>query len=192
MDNIGKLNKILEKSLQAFAQFGYKKASMEDIASSLDMTKGNLYFYCENKQDLYEKTVSYALIRWQNRVREAIHRETDIVAQFKALALKSYEYLAEDNDLHAVIMKDPSIQAISPSEERFPGIGQASYGLLREIIQQGVKEKKFRAVDVDHIAGFLYSIYCMFIIKTYVKSEGQSAQEMYKSGIDVILNGLLA
>ena len=41
------------------------------------------------------------------------------------------------------------------------------------------------------MAGFLYSIHCMFVVKTYVKAEGQSAQEMYRAGIDVILNGLL-
>lgn len=191
MENSEKLNQILEVSLKVFAHYGYKKASMEEIAERLGMTKGNLYFYCRNKLELYEKTVAHALLRWQMRVGDAVERESDIVKRFMALGLKSYEYLSEDEDLRTVIMHDPAIQAITPSEDRFPTIGQASYSMLRGIIQQGVEEKKFRPIDVDHVTGFLYSIYCMFIIKTYVKSEGQSAQGMYQAGIDLLLKGLL-
>lgn len=191
VENSEKLNQILGVSLKVFAHYGYKKASMEEIAERMGMTKGNLYFYCRNKLDLYEKTVAHALLRWQARVREAVEGEKETVKRFIVLALKSYEYLSEDDDLRTIIMKDPAIQAITPSEDRFPSIGQMSYDMLKGIIQRGVDEKKFRTVDVDHVAGFLYSIYCMFIIKTYVKSEGQSAQGMYQAGIEVILNGLL-
>jgi AcrR family transcriptional regulator len=191
MDSNEKLTQILEAALKVFARYGYKKASMEDIASCLGMTKGNLYFYARNKQDLYEKAVAYALLRWQNRVRAAIEAESDIVAKFIALAHKSHEYLSEDADLRAIIVEDPAIQAISPTEERYPSIGQVSYTLLRDLIQRGIDEGRFQPVDVEPVAGFLYSIYCMYIIKTYIKSEGQSAQAMYQAGIDVILAGLL-
>jgi AcrR family transcriptional regulator len=186
-----KLNQILEASIQVFARYGYKKASMEEIADQVGMTKGNLYFYCKNKQDLYEKAVSHALQKWQDRVRAAVEAKDDTVAKFVALATKSYEYLSEDTNLRAIIVNDPDIQAITPSEDRFPSIGQAAYTMVKDIIGQAVDEGKFRPVDVEHTAGFIYSMYCMFIIKTYVKSEGQSAQEMYRAGIDVILNGLL-
>lgn len=191
METNEKLEKILEESINVFAHYGYKKASMEEIAGRMNMTKGNLYFYCDNKMDLYRKAVTHALIKWQNRVREAVEYENDIVTKLKVLAIKSYEYLSEDADLRTIIIKDPDIQALTPSEERFPTIGQAAYTMVRDLLQQAVNEKKFRTVNVDHVAGFLYSIYCMFIIKTYVKSEGQSAQEMYRAGIDVILKGLL-
>ncbi len=186
-----KLKRILEASLVVFAHYGYKKASMEEIAEKLGMTKGNLYFYCQNKLDLYEKTVAFALLRWQNRVRAAVDAQAEIIDKFTTLAVKSFQYLSEDDDLRTIIMKDPAIQTITPEEERFPSIGQVSYAMLKNIVQQGVDEHRFRPLDVNQVSGFLYSVYNMFIIKTYLKSEGQSAQEMYQTAIDVILNGLL-
>lgn len=191
MEGTEKSIQILEASLKVFAHYGYKKASMEDIANRVNMTKGNLYFYFQDKSDLYERAVAYALLRWQTRVRNAVECESEIIDKFLALATKSYEYLSEDNDLRTIIINDPNIQAIYPAEERFPSIGQVSYTMLKDLIQQGVDEEYFRPVDVENVTGFLYSIYCMFIIKTYVKSEGQSAQDMYKAGIEVILKGLL-
>lgn len=191
METNGKLSQILESAVETFARFGYKKASMEDVAQKMGMTKSNLYFYCENKQDLYQKAVAHALTKWQARVSEVINKEHDIVDRFQTLAVKSLEYLQEDANLLAMITADPDIQAITPSEERFPTIGRTAYALVKETIRQAVDEGRFRAVDIEKVTGFLYAIYCAFIIKTYIKSEGQSAQEMYLAGIDVILHGLL-
>ncbi len=192
MNNNNRLNQIFEEALKVFAYYGFRQATMEQIAGKLGMTKGSLYFYCTNKEDLYNKAVAQALLQWQERVREAVEAEEDIVQKLITLAIKSNEYLSEDADLRMIIINDPQIQSITPAEDRYPNIGIASYGMLKQILEQGVKENRFKAVDLEHVAGFLYSIHCMFVVKTYVKAEGQSAQEMYRAGIDVILNGLLA
>ncbi len=192
MDNPTKLDQIFEAALKVFAHYGFRQATMEQIAGKLGMTKGSLYFYCAGKEDLYNQAVAHALLRWQGRVRQAVDRETDIVQKLVTLAVKSNEYLAEDDDLRTIIINDPQIQSISPAEDRYPNIGAASFGMLKQILEQGKAEKRFKAVDIEHVAGFLYSVYTMFIVKTYIKAEGQSAQEMYRTGIDLILNGLLA
>jgi AcrR family transcriptional regulator len=154
------------------------------------MTKGSLYFYIANKEDLYNQAIANALLQWQACVREAVDAEADIVQKLITLAIKSNEYLSENDDLRMIIINDPQIQSITPAEDRYPNIGTASYAMLKQILEQGVAEKRFKPVDLETVAGFLYSIHCMFVVKTYVKAEGQSAQEMYRAGIDVILNGL--
>jgi AcrR family transcriptional regulator len=187
-----KLNQILNAALSIFAHYGFRQATMEQIAGELGMTKGSLYFYCANKADLYNNAVAYALMKWQARVREAVDAEADIIQKFITLAIKSNEYLSEDDDLRTIIINDPQIQSITPSEDRYPNIGSASYGMLKQLLEQGVAENKFKEMDIEHVAGFLYSVHCMFVVKTYIKAEGQSAQELYRAGLEVILKGLLA
>jgi AcrR family transcriptional regulator len=187
-----KLNQIFDAALKVFAHYGYRQATMEQIAEKLGMAKGSLYFYCSNKEDLYNKAVAHALEQWQAKVLEVADAESDIVQKLITLAVKSNEYLSENDDLRTIIINDPQIQSITPSEDRYPNIGIAIYDTLRRILEQGIAEKRFKPIDVEHVIGFLYSIHCMFIVKTYIKAEGQSAQEMYHAGIEVILNGLLA
>ena len=62
------ISTIYEAALEVFAEYGFKKATLEDIAGQLGMTKGNLYRYARNKKDLYRNTVRYALLRWQGRL----------------------------------------------------------------------------------------------------------------------------
>ena len=40
---------ILKSAAAAFRRRGYHGASVDEIASALDMTKGNLYYYFKNK-----------------------------------------------------------------------------------------------------------------------------------------------
>ncbi len=191
MDSKDRATQIFEAAIQVFAYYGFRQATMEQIAGKMGMTKGSLYFYCENKEDLYNKAVSHALLKWQNQVRMAVKAEKDTVQKLITLAIVSNEYLSQDDDLRAILINDPQIQSITQAEDRYPNIGNASYGMLRQILEKGVTEKKFKAMDLDHVAGFLYSIHCMFVVKTYVKAEGHSAQEMYRTGIELLLKGLL-
>jgi AcrR family transcriptional regulator len=43
---------ILKTAAAAFRRRGYHGASVDEIASALEMTKGNLYYYFRNKEDI--------------------------------------------------------------------------------------------------------------------------------------------
>jgi len=58
MKRASREGKIFDAALKLFAQYGYKKTTLEDVAGECGMTPGNIYFYVKNKKDLYEKTVS--------------------------------------------------------------------------------------------------------------------------------------
>ena len=43
---------ILQSAATAFRKFGYHGATVEQIAASLRMKKGNLYYYFRNKEEI--------------------------------------------------------------------------------------------------------------------------------------------
>ena len=186
-----KLPKIYEAALKVFAQYGYKRTRVEDVAAELGMTKGNLYLYVKNKRDLYEKAVAFGLLRWQSMVSKSIADIDDVVEQFIVMCKKSFTYLSRDVALRTILINDPSIFPLSRREDPFYEINRASIDLIRNILVKGIEQGKFREVDVDHVSELLFSIYVMFIIKTYVKSEGKSTQKMFEQGIDIVLQGLV-
>jgi TetR/AcrR family transcriptional regulator len=191
MERLEKLNLIYDAALKVFSQYGYKRARVEDIASELGMTKGNLYLYAKDKRELYEKAVSYGLLRWQAKVRDAVSGIEDVKEQFVAMCKKSFMHLSRDVALRTILINDPSIFPLSPKEDRFAEINRASMDMLRTLLKKGMDEKKFRRIDIKYVTDLLYSIYVMFIIKTYIKSEGKSTRKMFDQGIDLILSGLL-
>lgn len=191
MDRQEKLTLIFDAALKVFAQYGFKRTRVEDVAAELGMTKGNLYLYVKDKRDLYEKAVSHGLLRWQAKVRESISGIDDVVEQFLVMCKKSFMYLSRDVALRTILINDPSIFPLSTQEDRFAEINRTSMDLLKSVLKRGIEEKRFREVHVTYVTELLFSIYVMFIIKTYIKSEVKSSSRMFEQAVDLILGGLL-
>jgi AcrR family transcriptional regulator len=190
MDKDRKQKEIFAAALKLFAMYGFKKTTIEDVADKVGMTKSNIYFYVKNKRDLYEKIVSHALLRWRDSVAAAVAEEDDVVEKFRIMAKQAFDYLAGNEDLRSILMKDPSIFTLTPREDRFYEINFGAMQLIRNILIQGIEEGRFYPVDIDHTTELFFSIYIMFLIKTYVKSEGVSSVRMYDEGLKIIMRGL--
>ena len=52
---------VLDAALLTFARYGYRKASMEDVARAADISRPGLYFYFASKPDLFRAAVTRAL-----------------------------------------------------------------------------------------------------------------------------------
>ena len=190
MTKTDKQQHIFNAALKLFARYGFKKTTVEDVAAEVGMTKSNLYFYVANKRELYEHTVGDALRQWRDSVASAVAKKDDVVEKFSVMATKSFEYLLSNEELRSILIMDPGIFTLSPEEDRFFEINQGAMLLIKDILVQGIKEGRFYEVDVDHMTELLFSIYIMFLIKTYIKSEGSSALRMYEEGVALILRGL--
>ncbi len=180
---------IYEAALGVFADYGFKKATMDDIAAELDMTKGNLYRYARNKRDLYRNTVRHAMLRWQGLVLEAIAREPDVKRQFHVMCRKAVAYLSNDDALRRLLVRDPDIFPLFPANDPYADINANSVAMIRSILERGVAEKRFRAVDLETVPEIIFSVYKMFIIRMYIKSRDRVQEQMFTQTVELITQG---
>ncbi len=181
---------IYNVALSVFAEFGFQKTTMQDIAAQLNMTKGNLYLYVKNKKDLYRKTISHALLKWQTKVLEAVDSEPDVKQKFTAMCFKAVEYLSNDKKLRQVLSRDPEIFPMFPTKDPFYEINHNSVELIKSILIQGIEENVFRDIDPDRVSEVVFMIYKMFIIRMYIKTEDKLIHEMFVDTVDLFAHGL--
>ncbi|MGM0404308.1 MAG: TetR/AcrR family transcriptional regulator [Thermodesulfobacteriota bacterium] len=186
------IQNIYQTALAVFSEYGYQKATMEDIAGRLGMTKGNLYLYVKNKKDLYRKTVANALLCWQSRVLEAVGAETDVREKFRIMCEKAVQYLSEDSLLRNLLVRDPEIFPMFADRDPFAGINRNSVALIRSIVQQGIDEGAFRPIDPDRISEVIFMIYKMFIIRMYIRTEDDRLHAMFEDTVDLCTRGLFS
>lgn len=185
-----KIETIYTAALKVFADFGYKKATVEDIAGQLNMTKGNLYLYVKNKKELYRETVSWALRKWQMRVGEAIEKEVEVKKRFHVMCFKAVEYLSRDDHFRRVLIHDPDIFPMFPELDPFEEINRNSVLMIKNILEQGIREKKFRDVDTEKVSEIIFLIYKVFIIRTYIKNENRFMQQVFAETVELLTLGL--
>lgn len=189
MNKQNRIDEIYKAALKVFGLYGFQKATVEDIAAELGLTKGALYQYVKDKRELYEKAVGYGMRQWQDRVREAIASESDVIKQFRIMCYKAFEYLSEDSDLKSVLIKDPNIFPLYFSKDPYQDINNDSINLLQEILKKGIQENKFRNVNVENVSRLIFSIYKMFIVERYVWNE-DSFKTMFDEMILLFMEGL--
>jgi AcrR family transcriptional regulator len=136
---------ILKSAAAAFRRRGYHGASVDEIASALEMTKGNLYYYFRNKEEILFACHDYSL--------DAL---LDLMTQVEAEALSPDEKLRKLVLAFIHIILDElrgtaltlDVEALSPAllaqiiakRDRF------DRG-MRAIIQQGIDEGVFTPGD---------------------------------------------
>ena len=183
-------NQIYEIALKQFADFGYKKATLEDIASELNMTGASLYSYASSKQALYHDCVGYALKKWQTYVSEAIESIEDPEEYFLALCRSSIEYLNGDRTFRTILKKDSNIFPLFPEADPYEEINKESFFMLKRALDKGVEAGLFEKIDTLKGTEILFSVYKALIIETYIKDDIEDIFDIVPEILKVLLNGL--
>src|SRR5438552_18399730 len=63
---------ILVEAAKAFARFGFKKASIDEIAKEAGVGKGTVYLAAESKEDLFYQVLHRELREWSADCARAI------------------------------------------------------------------------------------------------------------------------
>lgn len=106
-----KQKRILNAALKEFSENGYEQASTNKIIKIAGIGKGMLFYYFNNKKDLYEYLVDYALNVMFNEYLQLIDlEEPDFIerlkqiAQIKAAYLDNHPYVS--NFIGTVFLSD--------------------------------------------------------------------------------------
>jgi AcrR family transcriptional regulator len=136
---------ILKSAAAAFRRRGYHGASVDEIASALEMTKGNLYYYFKNKEEILFACHEYSLDMLLALMADVQAETSSPEAKLRKLVL-AFMHLILD-ELHGTALTlDP--EALSPVllKRVIAKRDQFDQG-VRGIIQMGIDEGSFRAGD---------------------------------------------
>lgn len=189
MEKKERRDELYKVALEVFSEYGYKKTTVEDIASRMSLTKGAIYQYVNSKETLYYEAVRQALLDWQQVVYGSIKKETDITQKFYVLCKRAFSYLDEDRILKKILINDPSIFPMSFKDDPYKDINDHSMGYIKRILNEGISKDIFKPMVVDTVARLLYIMYKMLIIEKYV--EEQESENILETTINLVTFGLL-
>jgi AcrR family transcriptional regulator len=179
---------ILKSAAAAFRRRGYHGASVDEIASALEMTKGNLYYYFKNKEDILFACHDYSLDLLLTLMAEVQAEESSPEAKLRRLVL-AFVHLILD-ELHATALTlDP--EALSPPllKKIIAKRDQFDHG-IRDIIQQGIDQGVFTPGDPKLIE-FAMMGAINWIPKWFDPEGPQTSNTIGDAFTDYLVGGLL-
>jgi len=136
---------ILKSAAAAFRRRGYYGASVDEIASALHMTKGNLYYYFRDKEDILFACHVYALdllLKMLKKVEGSSHPPQEKLRR----VIVSFVHMMIDELRGTALTMDVQALSISRRKRVIAKRDRFDRG-IRRIIGEGIKKEIFRPVN---------------------------------------------
>jgi TetR/AcrR family transcriptional regulator len=189
--------RILDAALEVFSSYGFRGATVDQIAVSAGMTKPNLLYYFRRKDDIYLAVLRRTLEYWLQPL-EALGTGDDPATEIKA-------YLDRKLDMSRENPKASRLYAMEIMQGA-PVIGDILRGRLKslvdtktEVIERWIAEGRIAPVDPYHLIFMIWSTtqhYADFEVQVRMvlgeKSErDQHFEAAAKTLESVLLRGIL-
>ena len=131
---------ILKSAAAVFRRRGYHGAKIEDIAARLGMTKGNLYYYFKDKEEILFVCLDYSVDILLDRLREVERSDVSPVDKLRAL-IKAFVHVVIDElqgtgiTLDLLDLSPPLLRRIISKRDRFE---RGMRAIVRAGMDQGV------------------------------------------------------
>ncbi|MHC4839490.1 MAG: TetR/AcrR family transcriptional regulator [Planctomycetota bacterium] len=141
---------ILRSAAAAFRRKGFHGTSMEEISEALLMTKGSLYYYFKDKEDILYACHDFSLTRLKNHgeeIQQAEFEGKEQAAQRLSMMIQGLVRVMIDDlqgsalALDFGVLNDEQRASIIERRDEFE---QA----MRQCVQQGIDSGEFRDIDV--------------------------------------------
>lgn len=138
---------ILAAALTVFAERGYTATRLDDVARKAGVTKGTVYLYFPNKEELFKAVIRDSLLPTLTSIG-AMDGDDPL-----AMLLEAFQRLA-DSPIGALPKLVLGEAANFPEIARFYLDEVVARGLaaIRAMLRRQVRAGRFRQVDVDHVA----------------------------------------
>jgi AcrR family transcriptional regulator len=183
-------NQLLAIARRLFAQHGYDRTSLRDIAEAAHITKAALYYYFPNKDALYERIVLESVQLLHDQVAAAVARAEGPTARVRAFMEASAH--VQDHGRDRWIAGSNAFWQAATGGQRMAALKlRDSYeGLLRQCIAEGIAAGEMRAVDPAMAGRFLLS--ALNQMPRWHRPDGKlSAVEVMQQFLDMLLHGLV-
>lgn len=185
-------SQIVSAAVDVFSEKGFDEARMDDIATKTGLSKGTLYLYFKNKDDLIMAILN-RIFQQEFTQMEALNRPdlsaAEVIRQFTRLM---------SSEISALVRLLPIIYQFLALAFRNRHVQGALRQYLRQyinflipIIQRGVEAGEFRAVDPGEVAVAMGAIIEGTGLLWVYDHAAIDLERHIQTGINLLLEGIL-
>lgn len=187
---------LLTAALQLFVDKGYAGTRLEDVAARAGVSKGTLYLYFRNKEELFKAVVRENIVTLISRSADEVSRYSGGSAELLAYLLAGWwlEYgKSPAGGLTKLIMAE---SGNFPELARFfnDDVIRPWHDVLAAALRRGIERKEFRPVDVPHTVRIISAPLVMLALWTRsfgpCSNEPVDADAYIAAHVDMVLAGL--
>ncbi len=173
-----------------FAEFGYQKADIQQLAETLGIGKGTIYRYFPSKEELFLATVDEGMRELTSKIERAVDHLCDPIEYIKQGFLAYLGYFDQHPELIELLMIERA-EFRDRKKNTYFKYRDDHAEARRDIIRQGMKSGRIRTMPVDHIFDLFSDTLYGVIFTNHLAGRKTSFEKQASDMLDILFNGIL-
>ncbi|SET59605.1 DNA-binding transcriptional regulator, AcrR family [Salinibacillus kushneri] len=169
-----KKKEIIQSAVSIIGEKGYHATTMEEIASKLLMTKGSVYYYFKDKQELLFQSQKLLLEQSLENIKEVIKEKEIVQEKLREAMVVHVEFLLTESTGFEIGAKPEQLFSGKQLEEILSLRNQYSQ-YIDELIIEGVEAQVFHEADVKIVRNILLG--AMNSVIEWYSTDGQKGKQ---------------
>lgn len=190
---IAKRDGILGAAAKAFQRFGFKKASIDQIAHAAGVAKGTVYLAAQSKEDLFYQVLHREVRAWAAETAKILDPRVPADQLIGMASDAGLEYLEDRPLVRSLLFGE--CHALLPKWgdrlDELAGIGREN---VVDILRLGQRQSLFRDdLDVEEVARLLVDLQlAFFVLHDHRRDKDRPARlaRRRRAALSLILDGL--
>lgn len=138
---------------KSFRHYGFKKTTVDEVAAELGVSKKTIYQHFRSKEDIFRFIIS----RKANHRLEVVENEVEnIETAWEKLETMITINLSEFRKIHS--KKKRTTDNVLQSEMASRIFKKAFFGLLKKIVEEGIRKGEFEVCDTDTTVKYIQAL----------------------------------
>lgn len=137
---------IIQKSSEVFNHYGYKKTTMDDIATGVGKGKSSIYYYFNSKEDIFKAVVEYEAKILRTELLNSVEEEEQPIDKIRNYVLTRMRVYEKVNNFYKALTNDMLLH-LNFVEETRAKYEMLEINLVESILEDGILKNKFVIED---------------------------------------------
>lgn len=148
MDKRKNKESIIEVARRIFAFYGYKKATLDEIAAATGMGKSSIYYYFTCKEDVFRAVIETEAELMRNKFQEAISNASDPIEKFRQYVITRMAIIDTLANYYQAVHSDflLNLDFVKKMREDYD---LQEVAFLSQIFEEGTEQGLFRIEDAE-------------------------------------------
>jgi AcrR family transcriptional regulator len=183
---------IVRAARRVIGESGFDEASMERIAAEAGISKGTIYLYFRNKEDLLANVSQLGFEELMARARGQVARARGTPAKLAGLVRAALEHTRENREIFRVVQERTQLGVRRESllgrklEETREGLLQ----YVTSLVEDGVHSGELRKCDARRVARFLIETMRGAIVDRIQNQSLKGVERDAEAIVDFFLHGV--
>jgi AcrR family transcriptional regulator len=181
---------IIKSAINVFGKFGYKKATMDDIAFAVGKGKTGLYYYFKNKEDVFKAVIEKEANQLAFAISESVNKGGTPIEKLKAYFFTRMNTLLKVSIFYEA-MKSEVLDNLQFMNQTRLAYDKAELELVKQILIDGINQKYFELDDIETTAGTIVIALKGLEIPFFVQNGNKNFEKDIENLFNLICYGLI-